>query len=256
MELPTNNTSGPLSYCDDTVYCNWTEDNNHILSSDSIIENLGNVVQDKNVGELLDIKTELLESLEDTFKTEIEQDSNLKKEVEEINSNISMIESIMSKIKTQQGKVLDIEILYKKSIDETKDDLEKINTFHQFLKDIIDKFPGDENEEINHIKGDIVKLGDKIKQNNECSVIKKEYQKELYLLNEYQRLLKKINNGNVGNTCSLCLQKSVSKYFNPCGHTACDGCIKQLYDKSGSPYNVNCFICRKRINSNHPIYFI
>ena len=81
MELPPNNTTVPLSYCDDTVYCNWTEDNNHLISSDNIIENLGNIIQDKNVGELLNIKYELLEPLEDTFKTEIEQDSKLKEEV-------------------------------------------------------------------------------------------------------------------------------------------------------------------------------
>ena len=57
MELPPNNTTGPLSYCDDTVYCNWTEDNNHLTSS-NIIENLGNIIKDKNVSELLNIKYE------------------------------------------------------------------------------------------------------------------------------------------------------------------------------------------------------
>ena len=62
------------------------------------------------------------------------------------------------------------------------------------------------------------------------------------LLNEYQNLLKKINNGNVGNTCSLCLQNPVNKYFNPCGHTACDKCIDHLYEKSEDVYNVNCFL--------------
>lgn len=247
----------PLNYYNDTIYCNVNDDNNHISSSETIIESLSNsTIQDKNIEELLDIKTELLESVNDSFLTDVEKDEELLKEVKEIDENISVFQTAMEQITKQQQKVLDIEILYKKSIDETKDDLEKINTFKQFLKDIILKFPEKDNKEINSIKDDIVSLGKKIQDNNDCSVIRKEYQKELYLLNEYHRLLKKINNGNVGNTCSLCLQKPVSKYFNPCGHTGCEDCIKQLYDKSESPYNVNCFICRKRINSNHPIYFI
>ena len=247
----------PLNYYNDTIYCNVNDDNNNISSSETIIENLSNsTIQDKNIEELLDIKTELLESVNDSFLTDVEKDEELLKEVKEIDENISVFQKAMEQITKQQQKVLDIEILYKKSIDETKDDLEKINTFKQFLKDIILKFPEKDNKEINSIKDDIVSLGKKIQNNNDGSVIRKEYQKELYLLNEYHRLLRKINNGNVGNTCSLCLQKPVSKYFNPCGHTACEDCIKQLYDKSESPYNVNCFICRKRINSNHPIYFI
>ena len=253
MDAPSGITS--LNYYNDTMYCNWNTETD-ISTPEMVIENIGNAIQDNNIGELLNIKTELLESVADSFFKDLEKDDELLKEVKEIDENISVFKKVMEKITAQQQKVSDIELLYKQSIDETKGDLEKIDTFHQFLKDILNKFPEKDNTEINTIKEDIVSLGKKIQSDNNCSVIRGEYHKELYLLNEYHRLLRKINNGNVGNTCSLCLQKSVSAYFNPCGHTACEDCIKLLYEKSENQYNVNCFICRKRINSNHPIYFI
>lgn len=252
-----NTANTPLDYCNDTIYCNWTSDenNNYILSSNMIIENLGNTINDINMDQLLSIKQELLDSIDDTFKEDIEKDEEIIKEKEYIDTNISLFEDFIQKIKKQQDKLIDMEVIYKKSIQNTQEDLEKINTFHNFLKDIINNY-SDDDDEIKQIKDDILKISNKIKNNNNTLKIRKEYQRELHLFNEYTRLLKKLNNGNIGNTCSLCLQKSVSRYFNPCGHTACEDCIKKLYEKNGDEYNINCFICRKRINSNHPIYFI
>lgn len=246
----------PMSYCNDTIYSNWNDNNNNNnLTESSIIENLSKDMKNENIYEnkIVSIKSELLESINDSFAVEVDKDT-MKDEIKEINDTIQLFDSIFKKIQNQSMVVLEKEKEYKDKINETRKDIEKIETFSQFLKEINKKFP--DNDEIDSISNDICKLSEKINEDNTCLTSKNKYQKELYLLNEYQNLLKKINNGNVGNTCSLCLQNPVNKFFNPCGHTACDNCIEKLYEKAGNPYNVNCFLCRKKVNSNHPIYFI
>ena len=59
----------------------------------------------------------------------------------------------------------------------------------------------------------------------------------------------------MGNTCSLCLQRNVDTYMQPCGHTGCSECIKKLKDKMGD-YDCNCFICRKRVEKFGVLYFV
>lgn len=247
----------PMSYCNDTIYSNWTSDNPNLILPCDVIESLNvdtGSSSDTIENKLINVKSELLESIDNSFKNEIEKDESYQNEIKDIQGNIILIQQIYKKIEDQNKKVIDIELNYKKAIEETKKSIENIDTFTQFLKTISQKFP--DNDETTKIAEDICELSLKIKNDNNCMEIRKSYQKELYLLNEYHNLLKKINNGNVGNTCSLCLQNPVNKYFNPCGHTACDKCIDHLYEKSEDVYNVNCFLCRKKINSNHPIYFI
>lgn len=260
MELPSGEPGGmPDNYLNDTSYCSWSPENDITLSECNIIENLNlnlNSHSNNCKNKLVTIKKELLESIDDSFKSEIEEDDIIIKEKEMISKNILEMDEMFKKIKSQNLKVLEIENQYKKQIKETKEDVKKINTFNDFLKKIVDQFPEGDNEEINIITSDLVSLSEKIQNNNDCMKIRKEYQKELYILNEYFSFLKKINTGNVGNTCSLCLQNPVNTFFNPCGHTGCSDCIKALYERSENEYNVNCFICRKRISSNHPIYFI
>lgn len=253
--MNTPNGQYPIEYCNDTLYSSWNTD----LSDTDMIEKITQNMKSDNIYEnkLVSIKAELLETfetLDDSFKEDIEKDDTYKNEIKEITGNINLIDNMLKKIEHQSEVVLEKEIVYKKQMNDTKGDIEKLDTFNLFLKDIHLKFP--ENNEINNISQDICNLSEKIKNENNCLTSRREYQKELYLLNEYHNLLKKINNGNIGNTCSLCLQNPVNKYFNPCGHTACDKCIDKLYEKSENQYTVNCFLCRKRINSNHSIYFI
>ena len=76
----------------------------------------------------------------------------------------------------------------------------------------------------------------------------------MYILKYYlHHFIKKINHGNIGSTCSLCLQKPVDTFLNPCGHTGCEDCIKKL--QSYGSDNYNCHICRKPINSFQKIYY-
>jgi hypothetical protein len=262
MDLPSDAPGGMPENClNDTSYCSWTPGDNITLSGCDIIENLNRNIQEiqgNNLKKykLVQIKNELLESIDDSFKAEIEADDSIVTERDIISKNTSMIEEMLEKIRKQNNKVLEMENVYKNQIKGTKEDVEKITTFSDFLKNIVNQFPEENDEEINAITDDLVSLSEKIKNNNNCMKIRKEYQRELYLLNEYRGFLKKINNGNIGNTCSLCLQNPVNTYFNPCGHTGCSECIKALYASNEHEYNVNCFICRKRISSNHPIYFI
>ena len=64
-----------------------------------------------------------------------------------------------------------------------------------------------------------------------------------------------MNQGNIGSTCSLCIQQPVDTFLNPCGHTACSNCIEKLKERENE-HNLNCFICRQRVNSFHKLYFI
>lgn len=259
MELPSGVPGGmPDNYMNDTSYCSsWIPGDDIALSECDIIESLSASIRaNDSKNKLIKIKHELLESMDDGFRSGFEEDDSIIKEKELISANTSMLEEMLPKIKEQHQKVMEIENLYKKNIKETKEDVKKITTFNEFLKTVVDQFHEGNDEEIDAIIDDLVSLSEKIQQKNECHKIRKEYQRELYLLNEYHTFLKKINTGNVGNTCSLCLQNPVNTYFNPCGHTGCSECIKALYASNGGEYSVNCFICRKRISSNHPIYFI
>jgi len=111
-----------------------------------------------------------------------------------------------------------------------------------------------ESRDIVEVQRNIVKVAESIESRDQTKVLKDAYLKELTILKLYQHtFFKEINGANIGNTCSLCLQRPVTKYLNPCGHTGCDECLQVM--RSSDFTNKHCYLCRKRVDSYHPLYF-
>lgn len=211
---------------------NFIPNNSEVKETFDIKEDLLNILNDKAL-ELKDIDEE--------FKVKMNNFSDL------FDENLNFY------IK-QQYKVLDLEKELKDYFNNLDIDIKKLEDFSKFIVDINTKY--DKDIDIDNINKNILNASRKIKDNNINLEIKKKYEKELSILNFYfENFVKKINNGNLGNTCSLCLQRNVDTYMDPCGHTGCSKCIDMLKDKMGE-YNCNCFICRKKVNKFGSLYFV
>ena len=145
-------------------------------------------------------------------------------------------------------RVCDIEEALKASCDKTQKSLTTVRKFSSFLQTLEDK----EHEELQMM---MVILSEKLKNSDTTKELKDKYQKELYILQMYLHFfIKTVNNGNVGNTCSLCLIRPVDSFLNPCGHTGCSECIERMKHLTDT-HEFNCPLCRKIISSTHQLYF-
>ncbi len=210
--------------------------------------------QHESIQNTMDIKQELLQSMEipvniDTLTSSIS--GELTKHRELIKKSTDVIKETMKSFQEQQDKVLSLEKKYKDNIEQTSRDIEIIETFTHFIMKTREKYI---DVDIKSLEEKIVETCQEIRDKNRCEELKQTYQKELFIFNEYiQKFIKLINNGNMGTTCSLCLQKTVDTYLDPCGHTGCQDCINKL--KQYDTDNYNCHICRKEINSFRPLFF-
>lgn len=233
-----------LDYSNETIP--W--DNNAI----NIIEDMNTFIpENAEIKEVFQIKEDLLVDLSNTILEN--KDCDIGDHKDKIDIFNGSFKDLLDFFKNQQGIVLRKEKELKDYYDKLDLDIQKISDFGKFLTDIDNKYKDFEATSINR---SILEVSKKIKENNSGNNLKKEYEKELYILNYYfHNFIKKINNGNLGNTCSLCLQRNVDTYMNPCGHTGCSQCIKELKDRMGE-YNCNCFICRKRVIKFNALYFV
>jgi len=241
-----------FAYIDDNPNLNWNP-----MTGTSLISNLNMTQQSEfteDVETIMKIKSEFQNYLTDVFLEKDDlNDKNFLDHQKKIEDGLESIHALMKSFDDQQKKVIDLEDRYKKSIESIQSDSLKLNDFSSFVTNINKKYKDIKVDEINK---PIAKLCEEIKENTENLNLKNEYQKELYILKYYlHHFIKKINHGNIGSTCSLCLQKPVDTFLNPCGHTGCEDCIKKLKERQGE-YNTNCFLCRQRVNSCHKIYFI
>ena len=119
----------------------------------------------------------------------------------------------------------------KEKENENKKDITLIQTFLDFVMNL--KESTDEEVVSDTFKGEIVKVCDNVKENNSFKEVKSEYDKIKKNYLKYLKTLSLINNLNVGNLCSICIQNTVTSYYNPCGHTTCETCKERLMEYSG-----------------------
>lgn len=208
------------------------------------------IPQNKEIEETFKIKDDIINELNN-------QDLKLKDIDEKLKNDINNFTNEFSKhlnnFSDQQTKVVELEKNLKDNYNIIDLDINKLTDFTDFLSTINNKY--DKDIDTDNINKSILTAAKNIKENNNISLLKEEYEKEMSILNFYfHNLIKKINNGNLGNTCSLCLQRNVDSFMNPCGHTACSECINKL--KKMENHNTNCFICRKKVNSFNSLYFV
>ena len=236
---------------------NWKSDGDLAVYGEghgtlTIIENMNQFIpENSEIKEVFQIKEDLIKDLEDNSIGIPNID--IKEHEGKINNFDKYFKDLLSFFNEQQSLVLEKEKNLKDYYEKLKLDTDKITDFTKFLVDINDKYRDFEATSINK---SILDVSKKIKENNTGDNFKKEYEKELYILNYYfNNFIKIINNGNLGSTCSLCLQRNVDTYMNPCGHTGCSECINKLKERMGE-YNCNCFICRKKVIKFNALYFV
>ena len=94
----------------------------------------------------------------------------------------------------------------------------------------------------------IVELTNTIKKNSKAESLKKEYNTYRQKINTYFEFIKKFNNFNLGQMCTICLTNRVTHFSNPCGHTYCKSCSdKLMVDRRTQQYDASDNMQGKRV---------
>lgn len=194
--------------------------------------------------------TNLIDDIPETYN-EDKDDKDILEHKKIVNEFQQTVIDFIEKINKQKEIILTKEKDFKISYENIKNDIDKLKDFYNFMSTIDNKYSDVVFENINQ---SILDVSEKINDNNNHEQIKKDFLKENFIYNLYIDCIKSINTFNSGNTCSLCLQRPVDTFMEPCGHTACSECIKTLQNRNGE-YNCNCFLCRKSIFKFHKLYF-
>lgn len=249
-EIPMNDINNPMN----NPMNNYCPPGNFFYFN--MIDNLNNNAfpqLNHPVAKICKIQNQFNEFLNINFTNDLDinNETDMKNIIDNIDTGIQHIDKLLSLFDEQQRKVIQIEKDMDKSISSIQNDSNKLNEFSEFTQKINSKYKDINNEKLNNC---ILEICESIKEKSENLELKDTYQKELYILKYlFHNFLKKINQGNIGSTCSLCLQKQVDTFLEPCGHTGCSECIKKYIDMSENP---KCFICRKSIFKQHKLYFI
>lgn len=234
--------------------------NEHVpmsYSEDSLLETLQQLPEDlrsegpKTPQALVNqIGNELYTAMQGAFREPPDpEEGELVKHMKLITEFKEISEKLHREFRASLDRAREKEATLRASYAKTQESLDTVRKFSSFLQGL----DPDDHAELQQM---MVILSEKIRDKDTLSETKDAYQKELYILQNYlYKYLKPLNAGNMGNTCSLCLQKPVDTYMNPCGHTGCSECIQRLQEMNGTETRSHCFFCRKTIHSFHKLYF-
>ena len=209
---------------------------------------------DGSLKRIFEIKADFYKYLTMNFHSEnIINDEEIKIHTEKIDKTLEMIDHLFQEFHKIQIDASQSEIKFNETLKKANHDIHKIQDFQDFIHTIHQKYNDLDSEKI---ESSIKDVCEKLLSDSLVGNIKKDYEKKLYLFKYYlHHFIKKVNHSNTGVTCSICLQKPVDTFLNPCGHTGCLECIN-LHKESFTNTGLNpCFICRKEIKSEHKIYF-
>ena len=165
------------------------------------------------------------------------------------------VKSFVKDMSECRSKLTDLENKIVEKEKENKKDVDLVQTFLNFVVNV--KESTEEEIVTESFKEEIVTVCEKIKEKNSFKEVKDEYEKTKTYYTKYLKTLLLVNNLNVGNLCSVCIQNNVTSYYNPCGHTTCEDCKKRLIEYSGENdiMGCRCPICRVNIRDSKKIYF-
>ena len=166
--------------------------------------------------------------------------------------------AVIDDYKQCQAEFIEFEIRYKKELQKVKNDVKTLENSMKFIHSLTMDNMNDEGQKlIQPTIESIVQLSNSIKENSKANTLKKEYNSYRQKMNTYFEFIKRFNNFNLGQLCTICLTNRVTHFSNPCGHTYCKTCSDKLtVDRRTQQYDANCFLCRKVIHSIHPLYFL
>lgn len=142
------------------------------------------------------------------------------------------------------------EILEKK----TADNIKKINSSIQFIRASNSEYEND--TQVKLIIDALIDYTKSIAQNDKLKEAKQEYIKQRKQLNKHIYLINSINNWNISSICPICVTDKIDSYCNPCGHTACRGCLDKTSNINNNINHNKCPICREHVMDIRKLYFI
>ena len=141
-----------------------------------------------------------------------------------------------------------IVLLYNKKIELEIEIEGRTKVYNDFLSNIktlitdINSIVHPDNEQLNTL------LGNRIEWYYEYLNLDKLISEQFDIVAEYSYLKSTINNFNtitISTICSICMERQVTWFIDPCGHTICDDC------KNKSEQTANCHYCRhKKVKYN------
>ena len=245
-------------------YDNTTEfDNTYNVTFDDpiapqyeyIINNIDNSVQmttcsqeNVNITEIIKIKNGIINILNNNDDIFEENGSGVTED-DEIKLLIDDYDKFYENYKKEQSKYFEFEKNLNMEINNSKNNIKKLDMIVSFMKD----FDGDVCPDglTENIIGNMKVLSKNIEENSKILNIRKEYINSRKIINKYLSFIKKMNKMNTANLCPLCLTNAVNIYLNPCGHTCCDSC----YEKLETNHEKKCFLCRCKIMQKNSLYF-
>ena len=211
-----------------------------------------NDTMDDNVKKIHKIHYDLIQSNNNINYTADKQDKDIIHHEKLINENMSSFYTLIEEFQKQNDLLLTYEKEYKDNYEKSQLDIRKITDFKDFIISIHSKYKDLDSSELSKL---FLKTIQNIEKDNKLKECNTKYLKQNYITNLYlNRFIKRINGCNMGSTCSLCLQRQVDTFMEPCGHTACSECVNELKERNGE-YTCNCFLCRKKIFKFHKLYF-
>ena len=203
------------------------------LNMDVVIES------ESDINDLIEIKYKLLNIIGD-------EEINLEEEeLNKIDGFKNDYKKMIEEYKNIQKEFIKSEKIFKEELTKNKENINNIDLFINFIKQL--KI-NDKDREILNKK--LIEISKEYEKNNESlKSSKKEYEKNKNKFKYYFEIIKIINNFNMGFTCSICVENNVDHFFNPCGHTVCKECVKNIDNNS-------CFLCRTNIISIKKLYYL
>jgi hypothetical protein len=182
----------------------------------------------------------------------ISDEKEIKFHTDKITKCLESIDDLFKSFQEIQQKAFQSEILFNETLEKANNDIHKIQDFLKFIQTIQHKYSDLDTDIMDNSIKDIC---EKLCDDSLITDIKNDYEKKLYLVKYYlHHFIKKLNHGNVGHICSICLQKPVDTFLNPCGHTGCNDCILNHSARYNNRNMNPCFLCRKEIKSIHKLY--
>ena len=159
--------------------------------------------------------------------------------------NISETNNIINILKKN------IVLLYNKKIELEIEIEGRTKVYNDFLSNIktlitdINSIVHPDNEQLNTL------LGNRIEWYYEYLNLDKLISEQFDIVAEYSYLKSTINNFNtitISTICSICMERQVTWFIDPCGHTICDDC------KNKSEQTANCHYCRNKKVKYNKLY--
>ena len=222
--------------------------------------------EDTNVIKMVELKELLLDLIQGKEEIDLTEEEKEEKEggdedKKEMDTIVERIKKFIQEFIQLQDKLNQINERFQIEIRLLQQNISTIENMISFLQ----KLPNEHKDEtiMKSIIDSMNQLSQKILKNEKIKGIKEEYVQQRKEVEKYIYFIKKLNNFNQCNICPVCFTKTVDHFIDPCGHTFCRDCIQSLKKSPeldlyeiGRNDNSQCCICRERIKTIRPLYFL